>query len=157
MNTEIIEDLYRHHYKYLFMVAYNICRSWDLSEDIVQEGFICILQGDLEFENVNHGRRYLSTVVKHQAFKRLSREARIKAVRREFIHEISPKYTDQVIAQLGASLAKMRSSMTRSIINEIYFHSRTRKEVAEIFEISKTAVIRQEQKGLMELAKLIVR
>lgn len=150
MNTEIIEFLYRRHYRYLFMVAYNICEKWDIAEDTVQDGFIKILGSKEVFEDWRHGRRYLCGCIRNAAFERLGRDKRVNAIRRDFI-EPSISTTDSITI----NLYKLKSVMTQTILKEIYFHSRSRRQVAEQYEISREAVRVYEEKGLFELKKLI--
>jgi DNA-directed RNA polymerase specialized sigma24 family protein len=150
MNTELIELLYRRHYKYLFMVAYNICRKWDMSEDIVQDGFIRILTSKEEFLSWQGARQYLCACIRNAAFDRLGREKRIKAVVRDFVEPgCSPLETVTI------NLFKLKSAMSRVILDEIYFHGRTRREVAKEYRMSREVVRGKEVAALKELSYII--
>lgn len=146
----MIEYLYKHHYRYLFMVAYNICQKWDMTEDIVQDGFIKILSSSEVFTDWQHARKYLCGCIRYAAFDRLSSDKRSAAAIRDFIEPtLSP------VSTIGINLYKLRSAMSRAIIKEIYYHNRTRRSIAQEYKISRTAVRNTEVKALKEL-KLIL-
>lgn len=154
MNAEVIEFLYRRHYNYLFTVAYRLCDRWDMAEDIVQDGFIKILTCKIDFMDWHHARRYITGCIRNAAFERLGREARIRAMiidalmNEEHIHK-------SICVSLAASISKLKSEMSRVILKEIYWHNRTRKEVATIYQIDKKTVSKKEQDALVELRKML--
>lgn len=139
------------------MVAYNICDRWDMAEDVVQEGFIKILNSQEVFINWRHGRKYLTGCIKNSAFERLNKENRIKAIRKDFIHH-DPQHdcmkSISIGRQLAANISKIKCAMSRTIINEIYFYNRTRTEVAELYEISRNTVRNHEKEALDTLLRL---
>lgn len=155
MNRDIIEFLYRHHYKYLFMVAFNICEKWDVAEDVVQDGFIKIITSKELFTDWQHGRRYLTGCIKNAAFERLGKEKRIQAIRRDYVTSDTRRNIPLEI-KLIAAISKIKSSMSRVVINEIYFHNKTRREICKMYHISRDSIKREEKNGLNELSKLIV-
>lgn len=157
-NAEIIEFLYRHHYKYVFMVAFNICDRWDMAEDIVQDGFIKILGSKEVFFDWRHGRKYLTGCIKNACFERLNKEGRIMAARKDFLLNDAPddSYRASLGSKLVAGISKIKSAMSQTVIREIYLHNRTRQEVGQLYEISRKTVGRQEQQGLYELKKLYI-
>lgn len=133
------------------MVAYNICKKWDVAEDVVQDGFIKILGSKEVFEDWRHGRKYLCGCIRNAAFERLGKESRLKAIRRDFIE---PHTT--VSDQIAVNLYKLKSAISRTILDEIYFHNRTRREVSEEYKMARETVARYEEKGLKELKMLMV-
>lgn len=153
IRTQVIEELYRHHYNYLFMVAYNICERVDMAEDLVQDGFIRILMAKADFYTWQDARRYVSICIKHAAFERLSREKRLQAIRRDFVRPDDPRRMKMEVRILAA-FSKMKSFANQKILKEIYFYGKTRKELAKEYEVKPATIARQEQIALGELSLL---
>lgn len=149
----VIEELYRHHYNYLFMVAYNICERIDMSEDLVQDGFIRILTAKATFMSWQDARRYTAICIKHAAFERLGRESRAQAIRRDFVRTDDPRRMKMEVRVLAA-FSKMKSLANQRILKEIYFHGKTRKELARQYEVKPATITRKEKIALGELSLL---
>lgn len=148
MNAYLIEELYRKHYCYLFRVAYRICDSYSIAKDIVNDGFVKVITCKVVFLDIHQARRYVCACIKYSAFERFHKDARQAAMRREFVNtDSSYRLVDHVIA----NVAKIKSNMSRTIIEEIYLHHRHRKDIATERKIKRATVHSLEQQGLREL------
>lgn len=148
MNTNKIEFIYLNHYNYFLIVAFNICHNRELAKDIVQEGFIKILGSQETFIDIPHARRYLTGCVKNAAFKVLNEENRIKAMRHDFVH------TENELPNFYSLLQKLKP-VTRIILKEIYFNSKSQHSISVQYKISPFLIRSQHRKGLLKLKTLL--
>lgn len=154
-SNESIEYCYRHYYGYLYACAFNICERWDMSEDLVQDGFIRALTSPAKFSSYVNARKYIYACIRNAAFERLGKEARQRAMIRDFVHS-DPARRISLEVQVAINFSKIKCTMSRTILREIYFYSKTKKEVRENYHISKRTVTRLHDKGLSQLSKLVL-
>lgn len=121
-----------------------------MSEDIVQEGFMKILGSKEEFLDWHHARRYLCGCIRNAAFERLNKETRLKAIVRDFIDP-----APSIAVEITINFFKLKAAISRTIIKEIYYNNRSRREIAKEYSISREAVSRYERKALKELALVV--
>lgn len=153
MNRTFIESIYRHHYRYFFMVAYNLCRRGDMAEDIVQEGFIKLITSKEQFLDMGHARAYLTGCVRNAAYQRLGTESRKRAFIRDFLYSDEREvHHHPLTAKMAAAVSQLRSEIRRVIIREIYYHNKSRSEIAQEYKMSRPTIGIHERKALQELA-----
>lgn len=154
-SNQAIEYCYRHHYGYLYACAFNICERWDMSEDLVQDGFIRALTSPAKFSSYVNARKYIYICIRHAAFERLGKEARQRAMIRDFVHS-DPARRISLEVQVAINFSKIKCTMSRVILREIYFYNKTKKEIRREYSISKNVVNQLHNKGLSQLSKLIL-
>lgn len=155
MNRTLIEFIYRHHYRYFFMVAYNLCRRGDIAEDIVQEGFIKIITCKEQFLDIGHARAYLTGCVRNAAYDRLGTESRKKAFVRDFLYsDEQDVHHNPLTVKIAAAVSKIRSEIRRVIIREIYYYNKSRTDIAKEYRMGRETIYIHERKALQELALL---
>jgi len=153
MNTEIVESLYKSHYNYFFVIAYRICESVDMAQDIIHDGFIGALRTEEVFTDSIHARKYLTGCIKNAAFKRIAKDKRIKAMRVDFLQaDRGPDLRGWLIA----SIQKIRHPLAKVIVRERYVNGKTQKEILSIYGISKGYAINLENKAIKQLKLIMV-
>lgn len=155
-HEQVVEYLYRHHYKFIFFAAYNICERWDLAEDTTHDGFIRLATSPTRFADWVPARAYLYNCVKYATFERLGKDRRRQAAIRDFIRNSETSVKTRTGAEVLAALSKLRSLASRHILEEIYLQGKLRRHIAREKHVDKGEITRLERKALAEMKLLLV-
>ncbi len=79
INKLELEDLYRLHFNTLFTTAQRVTKDAALSEDIVQDFFLHLLDGGIAKSHIRNPEAYFRTSVSRAAIQRINRVRKINA------------------------------------------------------------------------------
>lgn len=149
----MIEILYKKYYKFLFAVAFNLCNSYHVAEDILQDAFINMLTCKIIFTDIEKAKQYMCAIIRYSAYRRFGKEKRDRAMIKDFLYCSKNTVKSSLESQVLANVSKIKSTMTRVIIKEIYFHCKTYKQIEQQYQVSHTHISKLHKIGLSELSK----
>ena len=84
------EELFRHYYRYLVVFAVRMVEREDVAEDVVQEVFIALWEGNTRFNSYHGFQSFLYSAVKNGCLNHLKRE------------QLEERYEQEVLKEHGA-------------------------------------------------------
>ena len=84
------EELFRHYYRYLVVFAARMVEREDVAEDVVQEVFIALWEGNTRFNSYHGFQSFLYSAVKNGCLNHLKRE------------QLEERYEQEVLKEHGA-------------------------------------------------------
>lgn len=138
METKEYERLASAYLDTIYRVAVNGCKNYADAEDVVQNTFMRLLEKENRFEDDDHARKWLIRVAVNESnslwrspWKR--RTTSLEELKQEPVFS-SPEKSDLYYA------VKELPIRYRQIVHLYYFEDYNTKEVAQIMDLSETAV-----------------
>ena len=138
MNTQEYEIIITKYLDCIYRVAVNGCKNYADAEDIVQNTFVKLWERDEEFDNEEHLKKWLIRVTVNEC-NSLWRSAwkRCTAYLEELTQE--PVFSTPEKSNLYFAVRELPQKY-RQIVHLYYFEEYSVKEIAEIMNLSETAV-----------------
>lgn len=159
-DNKAFRHLYSTYYVALKNVASNYVDSDAVAEDIVQEVFIELLETTQSFENLNHLRYFLYSVLKNKCINLLRKDKVRKRYIEEAIHEkhIMSDYEEVVLeedvyAHLMAALEKLPPRCR--LVMKLSFDGLNRSEISKKLDISIETVKEHRMIGKKRLSEML--
>ena len=138
MDAQEYESITTKYLDCIYRVAVNGCKNCTDAEDVVQNTFVKLWQKDEPFENEEHLRKWLIRVAVNEC-NSLWRSAwkRHTAYLEEMTHE--PVFSTPERSNLYFAVQELPLKY-RQVVHLYYFEEYSTKEIADIMELSNTAV-----------------
>ena len=128
-----LEELITKYRRSVFAAAYNICRSAEDANDIVQETFISYFTSDKDFTDENHLRAWLIRVAVNKA-KNFLRSSWNKNV--SLNEEVAGEYVSEPDGDMLREIFRLPEKY-RIVIHLFYYEGFSVKEIAGMLGISE--------------------
>lgn len=138
MNTQEYEIIITKYLDCIYRVAVNGCKNYADAEDIVQNTFVKLWERDEEFDNEEHLKKWLIRVTVNEC-NSLWRSAWKKCT--AYLEELTqePVFSTPEKSNLYFAVRELPQKY-RQIVHLYYFEEYSVKEIAEIMNLSETAV-----------------
>ena len=155
---------FRHLYSTYYVALKNVASKYmdndAVAEDIVQEVFIELLETTQSFENLNHLRYFLYSVLKNKCINLLRKDKVKKRYIEKIIHEkrIAPNFEDVVLeediyAHLMAALEKLPPKCR--LVMKLSINGMKRSEISKKLNISIETVKEHRMIGKKRLSEML--
>lgn len=151
MENDIFTGYVKQYHKSVFRLAYSYVKNRENAEDICQEAFVKLLDYRGEFSSDEDCKRWLMRVVINLS-KNLLKSYRFS--RTEELSEDIPLESSEDGELLA--LVKSLPSKYGEVIHLFYYEGYSVNEIAEILDISQTAVTSRLSRGREKLKSLLM-
>ena len=131
-----MDNIYDETHKLIYYHAYHILKDPYLTEDIIQETYLKVLDNIDTYKNDNP-RAWLVTIAKNLSLNLLKREQRSIVVAADVLDVLDPKQTDTPLIELANHLLDEEEFM---ILMYCVVEDQTRKRVGELLGLSTSGV-----------------
>lgn len=154
MTDQIIEKYVRLYHTMLYRVAFSYLRSSADAEDVCQESFIRLLNYSGEFPSDEDCRRWLIRVAVNLS-KNLLKYRRTHGEPVEFPDENADRPAEPVAENELLPLIRSLPPEYGTVIHLFYYEGYSTREIAQILDISVTAVTSRLSRGRRRLKQLL--
>lgn len=154
MTDQIIEKYVRLYHTMLYRVAFCYLRSSADAEDVCQEAFIRLLNYSGEFPSDEDCRRWLIRVAVNLS-KNLLKYRRTHGEPVEFPDENAGRSAEPVAESELLPLIRSLPPEYGTVIHLFYYEGYSTREIAQILDISVTAVTSRLSRGRRRLKQLL--
>lgn len=160
-------EYFRKYYQALSYFAYNILKDKDLSEDVVQNVFLKIINDNIAFEDETHRRQYLYKSVRNACLNEIKR----LDIHSQVMERLTPYSPEDTETQNNNNLFSsiVRAEVYREIITAIdslpteckkvfkmaYIENLDNQDIADVLSISINTVKVQKNKAKKKLRQIL--
>lgn len=138
METKEYEHLVSKYLDCIYRIAVNGCKNHADAEDVVQNTFIKLLENDNGFDNEEHARKWLIRVAVNECHNFWRSPWKRYTTSMEELQQ-EPIFSTPEKSSLYYAVKELPLKY-RQVVHLYYFEDYSTKEIAEIVEISETAV-----------------
>ena len=136
----------------LYRLAYSYLLNRTDAEDAVQEVFVSLLQHPPKCDGPEQLRAWLMTATANKCKNLLRSGWRRRTLPLEDVHA-SPDHRDEVL-EVRAAIEKLSPNL-RGVVHLYYYEGRRVREIAEMLELSETAVRSRLFQARKQMKKLL--
>ena len=142
MDKETFQELYIHHYKKLYLVAYQYIRDETLAEEIIHEVFLKIWKNKLEITIHTNPRSYIFQAVVNTSLNYIEKEKRLRKLEKVYLEEFMEFQTWEEAEKLEKKLILLEKAINslppqcQKVIRLSKIKGLKQKEIAEELDIS---------------------
>ena len=158
-----LEDLYRIHFNTLFTTAQRVTRDAALSEDIVQDFFLHLLDAGIAKSHIRNPEAYFRTSVSRAAIQRINKVKKINAKPFEECFDLQAETESEDMNENWANhqlediilCIKHLPDGYRLVLEKHLFDQLKHEEIAEDLALSPSTVRSQYLRGKKRLIQLL--
>lgn len=135
-DLKAIEVIYDETHKLIYYHAYHILKDPDLTEDIIQDTYLKVLDNIDNYQNQNP-RAWISTIAKNLSLNLLKKESKTITVDQTTLDVLDPTKTETPLIDLANHLLDEEEFM---IVMYCVVEDQTRKKVGELLGLSTSGV-----------------
>ena len=154
MNQGALEQIYQKYKDNIYAIGFNYFKSSTEADDVVSETFFKLVKSKKEFESEEHLRNWLIRVAVNECKRvTLSSWVKRKVPLEDYAETVA--FTTPEQSQLFLEVMKLPTKY-RQVVHLYYYEDYMVKEIAEMLEVSETAITTRLQRGRKKLKERLL-